>query len=109
MRKRESRGSDYRIMRSAGALFGPTIEDRLGHGRYLAFYIGCGLAASIAHVLFNPTSIVPALGAWPPVVSSRASAWIPSNALPERGAAFPSLERVQMVDPKPRYVRPRRM
>ena len=44
-------------------LFGPTIEDRLGHGRYLAFYLACGLAASVAHVIFNPTSIVPALGA----------------------------------------------
>src|SRR5258705_4173115 len=44
-------------------LFGPTIEDRLGHGRYLAVYIGCGLSASVAHVVFNPTSIVPALGA----------------------------------------------
>jgi membrane associated rhomboid family serine protease len=43
-------------------LFGPTIEDRLGHGRYLAFYLAC-LAASVAHVIFNPTSIVPALGA----------------------------------------------
>jgi len=44
-------------------LFGPAIEDRLGHGRYLAFYLVCGLAASVAHVMFNPTSIVPALGA----------------------------------------------
>jgi membrane associated rhomboid family serine protease len=44
-------------------LFGPTVEDRLGHGRYLAFYLVCGLAASVAHVMFNPTSIVPALGA----------------------------------------------
>jgi len=44
-------------------LFGPTIEDRLGHGRYLTFYLACGLAASVAHVIFNPASIVPALGA----------------------------------------------
>jgi membrane associated rhomboid family serine protease len=44
-------------------LFGPTIEDRLGHGRYLAFYLVCGLAASVTHVMLNPTSIVPALGA----------------------------------------------
>src|ERR1700684_1348148 len=44
-------------------LFGPAIEDRLGHLRYLAFYLACGLAASAAHVMFNPTSIVPALGA----------------------------------------------
>jgi membrane associated rhomboid family serine protease len=45
-------------------LFGPTIEDRLGHGRYLAFYLACGLAASLPHVMFNPTSIVPALAAF---------------------------------------------
>ena len=31
-------------------LFGPTIEDRLGHGRYLVFYLACGFAASITHV-----------------------------------------------------------
>jgi membrane associated rhomboid family serine protease len=44
-------------------LFGPTIEDRLGPARYLAFYLACGLVASIAHVVFNPTSTIPALGA----------------------------------------------
>jgi membrane associated rhomboid family serine protease len=44
-------------------LFGPTVEDRLGHGRYLLFYLACGLAASVAHTVFNPTSVVPALGA----------------------------------------------
>src|SRR6202795_4465801 len=44
-------------------LFGPAIEDRLGHLRYLAFYLAGGLAASAAHAMFNPTSIVPALGA----------------------------------------------
>ena len=44
-------------------LFGPTIEDRLGHSRYLAFYLVCGLAASSTHVMFNPTSNIPALGA----------------------------------------------
>lgn len=44
-------------------LFGPAIEDRLGHGRYLAFYVACGIAAGIAHALFNPTSTEPALGA----------------------------------------------
>jgi membrane associated rhomboid family serine protease len=44
-------------------LFGATIEDRLGHARYLIFYLGCGLGASITHVIFNPTSTIPALGA----------------------------------------------
>src|SRR5260370_29152704 len=43
-------------------LFGPAIEDLLGHGCYLVFYLVCGLAASVALVMFNPTSIVPALG-----------------------------------------------
>jgi membrane associated rhomboid family serine protease len=44
-------------------LFGPAVEDRLGSGRYLAFYLACGLCASLAHAVFNPTSTVPALGA----------------------------------------------
>jgi membrane associated rhomboid family serine protease len=44
-------------------LFGSTVEERLGHGRYLVFYLACGLAAPLAHVFFNPTSQVPALGA----------------------------------------------
>jgi membrane associated rhomboid family serine protease len=44
-------------------LFGPTIEDRLGYGRFIAFYLTCGIVASLAHVIFNPTSTVPALGA----------------------------------------------
>jgi membrane associated rhomboid family serine protease len=44
-------------------LFGPAVEDRLGPGRYLAFYLACGVAAAIAHVIFSATSTVPALGA----------------------------------------------
>ena len=44
-------------------LFGPAVEDRLGSGRYLVFYLACGLFASIAHAFLNPTSTVPALGA----------------------------------------------
>jgi membrane associated rhomboid family serine protease len=44
-------------------LFGPTIEDRLGHGRYLVFYFCCGIAASLAQVVFNLNSTTPVLGA----------------------------------------------
>jgi membrane associated rhomboid family serine protease len=44
-------------------LFGPAIEDRLGHGTYLVFYLACGIAASLTHVAFSLTSTVPALGA----------------------------------------------
>lgn len=44
-------------------LFGPAIEDRMGSGRYLIFYLVCGIAASTAHAYFNPASFEPALGA----------------------------------------------
>jgi membrane associated rhomboid family serine protease len=44
-------------------LFGPAIEDRLGPLRYLAFYLVCGVLASATHAVFNPASVVPALGA----------------------------------------------
>lgn len=44
-------------------LFGAAIEDRLGHARYLMFYLACGLIASTTHLLFNFDSVVPALGA----------------------------------------------
>jgi len=44
-------------------LFGPAIEDRLGHGRYLAFYLIAGIAASASHALVYADSTMPALGA----------------------------------------------
>lgn len=44
-------------------IFGDNIEDRLGHGRYLFFYLLCGGAASLAHAFFNPASRIPSLGA----------------------------------------------
>ena len=44
-------------------IFGDNIERRLGHARFLAFYLACGLAAGIAHILFNSDSGVPTVGA----------------------------------------------
>jgi len=44
-------------------IFGDNIEHRLGHVRFVVFYLGCGLAASLAHIFFNSGSIVPAVGA----------------------------------------------
>jgi membrane associated rhomboid family serine protease len=44
-------------------IFGDNIEDRMGHGRYLAFYLICGFAAAIAHVVVAPRSAVPVVGA----------------------------------------------
>ena len=44
-------------------IFGDNIEHRLGHVRFVIFYLACGLAASLAHIVFNSGSIVPAVGA----------------------------------------------
>lgn len=44
-------------------IFGDNVEDRMGHGRYLVFYLACGLAATAAHIFANPASKVPSLGA----------------------------------------------
>jgi membrane associated rhomboid family serine protease len=44
-------------------LFGDNVEDRLGHGRYLVFYLLCGMASFLAHGLSAPGSTLPSLGA----------------------------------------------
>ncbi len=44
-------------------IFGDTVEDRLGHLRYLVFYVACGVAGGLGHVAFNPYSSAPAIGA----------------------------------------------
>ncbi len=44
-------------------IFGDNVEDRLGHGKYLLFYLLCGFAATLAHAAFSPASRVPAIGA----------------------------------------------
>jgi len=44
-------------------IFGNNVEDSMGHLRYLAFYLLCGLAAALAQVLVSPVSPVPMVGA----------------------------------------------
>jgi len=44
-------------------LFGGPLQERLGPGRFLLFYLVCGAVASVAHLVFNLDSRVPALGA----------------------------------------------
>ena len=44
-------------------IFGDNVEDRLGHGRFVFFYLLCGVAAVAAHVYVNPTSTIPTIGA----------------------------------------------
>ena len=44
-------------------IFGDNIEDRLGHVKYILFYLLCGVAAGLTHVYTNPLSPVPTVGA----------------------------------------------
>jgi membrane associated rhomboid family serine protease len=44
-------------------VFGSEIEDRLGHGRFLVFYLACGLAAAAIQIASDPGSYVPMVGA----------------------------------------------
>jgi membrane associated rhomboid family serine protease len=44
-------------------VFGPEIEYLCGHGRFLAFYLICGIAGGIAQVAVGPGSHVPEIGA----------------------------------------------
>ena len=44
-------------------IFGDNVEDRLGHGRYAAFYLLCGALAALGQVLVNPGSRLPMVGA----------------------------------------------
>src|SRR5512140_2561058 len=44
-------------------IFGDNVEDRLGPARYLALYLCGGLAAAVLHIIANPHSGVPTIGA----------------------------------------------
>ena len=44
-------------------IFGDNIEDRLGHGRFVTFYLLCGSVAALAHVISEPGSLIPTIGA----------------------------------------------
>ena len=44
-------------------IFGDNVEDRMGHGRFLSFYLLCGAAAALAQTAMNPDSVVPMVGA----------------------------------------------
>jgi membrane associated rhomboid family serine protease len=43
--------------------FGKSLEDAMGHSKFLAFYLLCGVAAGITHVFFNPNTTLPTVGA----------------------------------------------
>jgi membrane associated rhomboid family serine protease len=44
-------------------IFGDNVEDRVGHGRFIVFYLLCGIAASIGQIAVDPSSTLPTIGA----------------------------------------------
>lgn len=44
-------------------IFGDNLENLLGHLRFAAFYLVCGIAAATAQIIMGPDSIIPMLGA----------------------------------------------
>ncbi len=44
-------------------IYGDNVEDVMGHGRYLLFYLLCGAAAAMTHIVFNLDSRLPTVGA----------------------------------------------
>jgi len=44
-------------------IFGDNVEDRFGHGKFIIFYLLCGLGATFAQLMFSLNSSVPNLGA----------------------------------------------
>ena len=44
-------------------IFGDNVEDNFGHGKFLIFYLLCGVAASFSQIFVDPNSPIPSLGA----------------------------------------------
>jgi membrane associated rhomboid family serine protease len=43
--------------------FGKSLEDAMGHSKFLGFYLSCGVVSALVHVFFNYFSRVPTVGA----------------------------------------------
>ena len=44
-------------------IFGDNVEDQFGHGKFVVFYVLCGVAAALGHMLLNAGSMLPTIGA----------------------------------------------
>jgi len=44
-------------------VFGNNVEDSMGRMRFLVFYLICGLAGAVAHIMVQPASPLPTIGA----------------------------------------------
>lgn len=57
-------------------IFGDNVEDRFGHFGYLLFYLGCGVAASVAHFASMPDSTMPTIGASGAIAGVMGAYWV---------------------------------
>src|SRR5476649_1517086 len=44
-------------------IFGDNVEDRVGHGRFIVFYLLCGILAALGQIAVDPASTLPTIGA----------------------------------------------
>jgi membrane associated rhomboid family serine protease len=44
-------------------IFGDNVEDRVGHGRFIVFYLLCGTTAALGQIAVGPHSTLPTIGA----------------------------------------------
>ena len=44
-------------------IFGDNVEDRMGHGRFVIFYLLCGFVAAVGQIVLDPESTIPMIGA----------------------------------------------
>ena len=44
-------------------IFGDNVEDNVGHGRFIVFYLLCGAVAALGQIMMDPTSTLPTIGA----------------------------------------------
>jgi membrane associated rhomboid family serine protease len=44
-------------------IFGDNVEDRVGHGRFIVFYLLCGIGAALGQIAVDPNSTLPTIGA----------------------------------------------
>ena len=73
-------------------VFGDNVEDRIGHARFLEFYLLCGITAGIVHTW---TTAIPSCPPWGPPVRSPARADArPLERIGRRGAAARRLRSV---------------
>ena len=57
-------------------IFGNNIEDRLGPVRFGVFYLVCGVVAALTHILFEPGSRIPMIGASGAIAGVLGAYWV---------------------------------